>query len=375
MTRLTRAALLATALTLVAAAAASAHPSVFFVTAKTVPDPNNPPATAAGLGDQQQYLVTNHGYTYALRESNGATDKGLLNYKVLPGAYRNQPGFTQARKMSEGDTGAQPHATCRGASALDENAVLAWQTGGDHGNDPFYAYIPWQKTSAGLEDDPASWIPVVQSATGVNLSSLDTPAQFEAACEQPSVGGTYTPADAMQTTAQALNSGTIAQATDPLNAQIATLTEQKSDDDAAAAAAAAAQKAAEQKAASAEAALAQARADLARALLNGERMRVSLDPASFGAADGTTARITGPALQPVGVRMILTKARARRLGLRSRVIGTATGAFGADGTAALKLALNKRARSAMSKLRGPTGVQFSVSSGDRSVTTTGLMSR
>ena len=37
--------------------------------------------------------------------------------------------------------------------------IVSWQ------NDPFYDYIPWQRTSANIGDNPASWIPVVKTLT------------------------------------------------------------------------------------------------------------------------------------------------------------------------------------------------------------------
>ncbi len=222
---------LAGALTAAAAlalpATALAHPTVYESTAKVLPAGPVPP-TQGGLLPQTRYLVTNHGFSYVLRESNNATDHGVMNYAAVPGAYRNQPGFesvpgTRTRLLKEADTGAQAHATCRGVAKLDnEAAILAWQ-----GADPFYNYVPFQKTSAGLEDDPAAWIPVVKTLTGVDLETQD-PA---AACA--ALSGIYTPADEMQTTTAALNSGYLEHETAPLNAQIATLTKAVTDADAA----------------------------------------------------------------------------------------------------------------------------------------------
>ena len=54
--------------------------------------------------------------------------------------------------------------------STSEEAVRAWQ-----GEDPFYAYVPFQKASAGLEDDPATWIAEVKERTGVDLATVADP--------------------------------------------------------------------------------------------------------------------------------------------------------------------------------------------------------
>ncbi len=40
------------------------------------------------LQNQTRHVVTNHGYTMVLRETNGANDKGMVDYSRLPGDYR-----------------------------------------------------------------------------------------------------------------------------------------------------------------------------------------------------------------------------------------------------------------------------------------------
>ena len=116
--RRARTALAAVAATaLVAPAGALAAPSVFTQTAKVVPAGQTPTAswTQSDLADQQQYLVSENGFTLALRESNGKLDHGVLSFDVLPSAYRAL--FTPARWLAESATGVQPHATCDAARA------------------------------------------------------------------------------------------------------------------------------------------------------------------------------------------------------------------------------------------------------------------
>jgi hypothetical protein len=280
-------------------ALASAHPSVYTDTARVIADPANPGV----LTDQIRHVVTNHGFTYVLRESNGATDKGVMTYSKLPSAYRNRPGFTKTQWLVEGDTAAQAHATCRGVASLEaEEAVLAWQE-----SDPFYTYVPFQVTSAGLEDDPSHWLPVVRSRTGVDLTRVADPA---AACT--GLGGTYVPADAMQTPAASLASGTVAEATAPLNAQIEQLKKDKAAADAATAAA------------------------LARVGLMDTPLKVTAAP-SGKLGSGIQVKVTGRPLAPVTVRLLVSPARKKSLKLGSRVLTSQTVALAADGTKTVTL--------------------------------------
>ena len=76
----------------------------------------------------------------------------------------------------------------------------------------------WQKTSAGLEDDPTKWIPVVLAKTGVDLSSYSTVDEFTAACA--GIGGVYTAADKIGTTMQSMNSGYAAEVTAEVTAAV-----------------------------------------------------------------------------------------------------------------------------------------------------------
>ena len=162
------------------------------------------------------YVVTNHGFTFVLREDNGDTDKGMINYKVLPGAYRNRAGLHAGRQAVRGRHGRPAARDVPRRPALERRS-------GDprvaEGNDPFYEYVPFQATSAGLEDDPAKWLPVVLARTGIDLADGDRPGGgLRAASAAP----TRRPTGSL-TSARALNSGTIAQAVDPLEEQIGSL--------------------------------------------------------------------------------------------------------------------------------------------------------
>ena len=129
--------------------------------------------------------------------TNGApAGRGLVNYRFLPGTWRGTANDGQPQALADvrgrRKTDLQAHATCLGAAWDTPANILAWQ------DDPFYNYIPWQKTSAGIGDEPAKWIAVVKAATGVDLAALNTPAEFKAACET-CPGGDYYPADTAPT--------------------------------------------------------------------------------------------------------------------------------------------------------------------------------
>jgi hypothetical protein len=333
------------ALTAVAAlalpASAFAHGSVFETEARL----------GAGPETQTQYVVTNHGFTFVLKETNSAADQGMVNYKKLPRAYRDTLP-DKADWFAAGDTGAQPHATCRGVAALDEAAVLAWQ-----GADPFYNYVPWQKASAGLEDDPAKWIAVVQAETGVDLATAADPA---AACT--GVGGTYTPADEIQTTAKALSSGTIEEETAPLTAEIGKLTTALTTADGLRAAL--------------QTALDAAKAELTKL---GTPMQAALPTAKLKgkalARKGTTVAVTGTAGAPVTVELAVSEGQARKLKLKSSVLATTKATIGADGTATVGVRAKKAARKALRKLKRAVAFEVTVTSGDRFTTAGGSLTR
>jgi hypothetical protein len=343
--KVTRLALFAAAAAVLAVpAAASAHPSVYTGEARIVASQGPPPT----FDMQTRYTVTNHGYTTVLRETNGVSaPSGVVSYALLPSAYRATLAPGKASWLTAGGTGAQAHATCGGVPALADTAnILAWQAGDSGEGDPFYNYIPFQKTGAGLDDDPADWVDDVQRLTGVDLTTVSDAA---AACV--SLGGTFRAADETQNSIAALASGTVEHETAPLNARISeltTFTEQLQ-----------AQRAAAQKAAAdARAALASAPAG-AQAELARLKTRLRLEQSG-----DRSVKVTGPAGMRVAVRMRLTREAARALGWKSFVLDKETATIGQDSTAVVKLTPTGRALAALRKADA-NGVYFAVRTGDR----------
>jgi len=328
-------------------AVASAHPAVYSQTARVNVAPAGSPASYA---DEERYVVANHGFTYVLRESNGrgagsagTLARGVITYAKAEGKGKTD-GFVDSAAAR---TGVQAHATCEipaGPKSLsDETTIRSWQgaTVEDKG-EPFYAYVPFQTGSAGLEDDPAKWLPVVQAKTGVDLRTVgDTDAAREAACEAPAVGGTYYPADATQSTNAAFNSGLIAETKAPLEARIATFEQTL----------AAAQ--AKQAATDAQLAAATAKPGLPGATkpLAATLAKKAFTPAQL-ASSGVPVSITGPAGQRVRVRASVSAAQARRHGLNSTILGSKAGVVGQDGTGSVAV---KPSKTQGRKLRSAKG--------------------
>lgn len=302
-------------------AAALAHPSAYTVDAKTVPAGVTNP-TWEQLGEQRRYVLSNHGFPVVVRETNGAPTGGLINYALMPGAYRS--GLTGEQKLDpKHATGAQPHATCEVAALTSSEAVLSWQEA-----DPFYTYIPFQATSANLDDDPATWLTQVKDRTGVDLATVSDPA---AACA--GIGGTYRPADEVQTTAAAFLTGYTESIVAPLEAQLAAMETAKTT--------------AEGRATAAEsrAAAAEARADgLARKLAISAPASAKRTAAARG---GIAFTVTGPPSLAVKVRLLVSQGRAQKLGLKSRLLGTVSGTTGSDYSLPLTLRLRSRAAKAI----------------------------
>lgn len=308
------------ALALALPASASAVPSVTTVDAKldTPTVTFSTDATGAGLTAQARYVVSADGWTAGYAETNGVTGGGVLDYSVLPTDYRAP--MTPAEKLAypAAQTDVQPHATCSGVAALTDPAnVLAWQ-----GRDPSYAYVPWQKTSAGLGDDPTKWIPVVRTATRVDLSATT---DFRRACTD--LGGTYNAADTTSSVADALIAAATATATAPLQRQIttlqgqvATLTRARATSDRAAATARDAQRLAE----------------AAYQALFTKPIALTLATKRFVLGSGVVM-ITGSPTDPVDVTLEIARKQARKLGLSSPVIAEALGELNADGAVLLTL--------------------------------------
>lgn len=366
-------------------AAASAHPGIYTVTQRVATtgvtfgtDP-----TGATLNTKTQYVVANDGYAVGFTETAGSgTQGGMVNYKTMPTAYRADMTPEQKRSYGPAQTNLQPHATCEGVPALDPTTIagaaniLAWQllpgTTPNTQNppvavpDPYFNYIPWQKTGVTIGADtnllgetPAYWIAVVKSATnglagapagGVDLSALSTVQDFTNACT--ALGGTYKVAD----TASAIANSLIANAVAPLNTQITALTADKAALTADKAALTAGKKAAEDLAAAnaAAAAAAQADADAARAKLLFGPLKVALDATTFSASaltSGVSVKLTGPAQQPVAVRLHISVNRAKALHLNTTLVASGTARIGADGSATVVVKSSARVAKAIGSLK------------------------
>lgn len=217
-------------LSLALPAMAAAHPAVYDVTKKTAPGGCDWAASNSGacLADgAKRYVVVNHNIPVAFDETNGLdeSDGGVINFQRFPGAFRSTvPTPADWLAVEPPRTGVQPHATCESTATSNPASIVGWQ-----GAEPFYAYIPWQSTSAGIDDDPAEWIGYVKTLTGVDLTGMDASAA-EAACESLDGGtATYHPADTPLATsiASGLVAHEVEHAVAPLQAQIDGLLSEK----------------------------------------------------------------------------------------------------------------------------------------------------
>jgi len=399
---------------------AMAHGSVWTTTVKT--------ATAAvggvvGTTSNTSYLASNHGYVIAYTESNGLSDHGMINYKALPSAYRNQASFTLSRLLSEGDTGVQTHATCQGdtgdvAKLWTPEAIISWQSitpTTPAGAEPFWNYIPWQKTAAGLGDtaEVQVWIAKIKDLTGVDLA---TATDLPAACA--SIGGTYKAADTTASTTASLVSAYSADISAPLSAQVTSLTSDKTAlttqltglqadlasangakdgaladlatanaakatalSDLAAANSAKATALANLAAAntaktSADAARDAALAQKATALAEVTRLSRTLTAStaastlsgSTAANTGAPVNVSGPGGLTVTINLVISSAKATSLKLSSTIIGTGTATISSGGTVSKTISLSTAAKAKVKALSSSLPVTIEVRGGDRFAT-------
>ena len=342
-------------------AAAAAHPSVYVSSAPVDCGAPAAPYTAAQYlatcTTQTRYVFTNHGNTYLLRESNGKLTGGAISYAHRPG------GATGLGAASNFDifglppvgptTGAQIHATC-GVPALATPAVIrSWQ-----GTDPFYAYVPFQATAVGVDDNAASWLDVVRTATGVDLTAIaDTDAAREAACEAlPGAGaGSYVPADATQNTLASWSSGQVHVATEPLVEEIARQSTQIGALDAVGA-----------DSAAQLAALRTEVADLKLALRSLKlTLPATIPTRSSLTKSGITITVAGPAQRTVLTRLKLSEAAAKKLRLRSRILASQSVTLDADGAATVTLKPTSAAAAGLKRAKSKLEVAADATSGDR----------
>jgi hypothetical protein len=224
------------AMALVLPAMAAAHPAVYEVERKALASNATCNFTADPDGScfeaatpyPQRYVVVNHNIPVAYDETNGldASDGGVINFQRFPGKFRETiPTPADWLTVEPPRTGVQAHATCESTATSNAANIVGWQ-----GAEPFYAYIPWQGTSAGIDDDPADWIGYVKTLTGVDLTGMDA-AAAETACESLDGGtATYHPADTPLKTsiASGLVAHEVEHAVEPLQAEIDLLTGERS---------------------------------------------------------------------------------------------------------------------------------------------------
>jgi len=345
-------------------AAALAHPSVY---ASSAPAGCTAPATPytaaeflATCATQTRYVFTNHGNTYLLRESNGKTSGGAISYSHRPAGIAAASDFNVFALPPEGPaTGAQPHATCDVAALNTPAVIRSWQ-----GVDPFYAYVPFQRTAVGIDDNAAGWLGVVQTATGVNLGAVpDTDAGRGAACEAlPGANaGSYVPADLTQNTLASWSSGQVHLATAALEEKLAGKDAQIAALSASGTVGASGSNSAEQISAL-QAQIAALRLDL-RSLKLALPSRI---PSPGGLArNGIALTLAGPAKRTVSVRALIGAAQAKKLGLRSRVLAGKSVVLGADGDAAFILTPTKAAAAGLRKAKGSLALAVDAATGDR----------
>lgn len=313
---------LAAAATLVVPAAAAAHPSVY----------ESKGYTGADRKEQTRYVVSNHGFTTVLRETNGLTDaRGVVGYNLIPGDWRAGKDF--ATIMATGGTGAQAHATCLTPKLETEEAIRSWQEG-----DPFYNYVPFQATSAGLEDDPATWLPTLQ-ANGYDITKLG-----RAECEKDA-GATYVPADETQTSIASMASGS----TKPLEDKLAAVT-------------------AENTTLAGELTTVKSQLAAAQAAATPLKVSVASAKARTVARRGAKVTVTAQPAKRVKVTVSVSEGLARTLKLRSTVLGTKTVTTAADGTATATVKLRKAAAKAVRALKKSVSVTIQATSDDRFAT-------
>ncbi len=280
--------------------------------------------TGATLPDDiERAVIPNDGYVMTFVESNGLAENGWLNLRFMPGGYRRPAGgggMTEEEWLTwpPAQTGIQSHATCQDAPGLNtiEN-ILAVQT---NDTDPFWNYVPWQKTSSGLGDEPEQWIGVVQTATGVDLDALTTADEFRTACEGE--GGVYVPADNPAFPA----GNAVADAVAPLNALIDELTNRPLD-----------------------------------VVLQAQRQR-----------DHVVTMVSGRFDEGVTIRLRISQALADRLGI-GRTLDSLTRNFGDKGAVLATLTPGNRAANAIGELGRAVDVVVSATSGGVTETITGKL--
>lgn len=283
--------------------------------------------TGATLPTQQYYVIAEHGYSPLLKETNGSDEGGMLNLKRLPGTYRAAATGAQWLSFAIAQTDVQAHPVCEGVAELQDpaNILLA----NENPAEPFWNYVPFTKTSAGIADTPDQWADVlttVFNAHALNLGATTTAAEFKTACET-GLGGIYREADAAGAASviySAALTDAITAAVAPKDLEIAAKTTELTTKNARIteleglnATLTTAKTAAEKALADAQTALAAER---------NRPITLTLSARRFD-HDHAIALVTGSNGVAVTVRLQVTKAVAKALGVKSTILGSAKATF------------------------------------------------
>lgn len=347
---------------------------------------NNGAITAdqAAFGETTQVLIANDGYVGQFTETNGLAQndgRGWLNLKFNPGTYRTPESKEDWLAYGPAQTGIQTHATCVQPAGqplmLDSNIKSVTP---NSSGDPFWRYIPWQKTSVGLGDEPEKWIDTVKALyPTVDLAALSTAGDFRAACESAPVNGVYVPAD---TAGSSVVSAAVADATTPLSsqitsltAQVASLTAQVADLTGQRDALTAAKAAAEAAKASLESALGIANGKVTTltgqndvltkqvADLGTHTLNVRLGDAKVREREHVAVLVTGTPGSSVTITITVTKAQAKGLGLRSTTLAREKVKLDDAGAGIATIDVGKQAAAALARHRGAVKASVDVASG------------
>ena len=386
------AAAIAAATVLAVPAIAGAHPSVYQSSAKTYTG-TFPTGT---MNTVTRYVVTNHGFTALYTESNGVQGTGgVVGFNLVPGGTYRAAKST-ADILAEGGTGVQAHATCTGGTAeLGTLAKVAgWQGGMQPApttQQPFWNYVPFQTTAAGLGDAPADWLPTLLAA-GFTTADFASAATAKAACEAK--GGTYVAADTVQSTTVALALGM----TEPLEEKIdelegantaltnanASLTDKNkvlTDENTSlkekANTVVTPDTTLSSQVTSLTAELATANSKIAALVLDATpiKLAVGSSKAKTVAASGQIVGVTAAPLKTITVTISIAEAQARKLKLASSVLGRQTVTTAANGTASVNVKVSRAAAKALKALKGSLTTTVEATSGDRFATATSKLTR
>lgn len=122
--------------------------------------------------------------------------------------------------------------------------------------------------------------------------------------------------------------------------------------------------------------LAEAEGSLSRAKTEIASLRAALRPLELSlpaalpslagfAVHGLALRLEGPANRPTSVRLLIAAVKAKKLGLRSRIIAAQRVTIGADGTAAFVIRPVAAARAALKRKAGRLALLAEATTGDR----------